>query len=150
MIDKSKILLIGIGNSGRGDDALGWLFLDEVKKRYGNKFDYEYRYQLQIEDAELIAHYHTVYFVDASIDIKDNPYGIKPVKPVEIHHFTSHELPPETILYLCQTVYNQKPAVKLIGIFGKNFELKIGLSKEAKVNLNKCIEAFFEMVKVAV
>ena len=47
-----KTLLIGIGNSGRSDDALGWKFVDEFVE-YGHLFDLEYRYQLQIEDAEL-------------------------------------------------------------------------------------------------
>ena len=35
-----KILLIGIGNAGRGDDALGWKFVDEFS-HLTDLFDFE-------------------------------------------------------------------------------------------------------------
>ena len=60
-----KTLLIGIGNYGRADDALGWKFIDEFSDR-DDLYDFEYRYQLQIEDAELVTKYEKVIFVDAS------------------------------------------------------------------------------------
>ena len=56
-----KTLLIGIGNSGRSDDALGWKFVDEFAD-YDYLFDLEYRYQLQIEDSELVSRYKKVIF----------------------------------------------------------------------------------------
>ena len=43
-----KILLLGIGNNGRSDDALGWKFVEEFTSRQ-ELFDVEYRYQLQVE-----------------------------------------------------------------------------------------------------
>ena len=64
--DSTRILLIGIGNSGRGDDGLGWKFTELVERSGYNFFDCEYRYQLQIEDTVLISKYDTVLFVDAS------------------------------------------------------------------------------------
>ncbi|HPW63523.1 MAG TPA: hypothetical protein PLJ13_14595, partial [Cyclobacteriaceae bacterium] len=54
----SRILMIGIGNNGRSDDALGWNFVDEFSNRE-DLFDIEHRYQLQIEDALLITEYKT-------------------------------------------------------------------------------------------
>ncbi|RLD75788.1 MAG: Ni/Fe hydrogenase, partial [Bacteroidetes bacterium] len=62
---KNKTIVFGIGNIGRQDDGLGWLFLDHLKEKQFNHLDLEYRYQLQIEDAELICNYDTVIFVDA-------------------------------------------------------------------------------------
>ena len=57
-----KTLLFGIGNSGRSDDGLGWEFLDKIKPNFPIDFDMEYRYQLQIEDAELAKQYQRVMF----------------------------------------------------------------------------------------
>ena len=60
-----KTILIGIGNDGRGDDALGWLFADQFADN--SALEVAYRYQLQIEDAALIGQYDCVVFVDASL-----------------------------------------------------------------------------------
>ena len=61
MKNLDKIIIIGVGNSGRQDDGLGWAFLDEIKRKFpGIKI--EYKYQLQIEDADLISSYDTVFF----------------------------------------------------------------------------------------
>ena len=57
---KNKCIIFGIGNSGRQDDGLGWAFLDLLKKNEFEKASFEYKYQLQIEDAELICNYDTV------------------------------------------------------------------------------------------
>ena len=64
--EKSGILIIGIGNSGRNDDGLGWKFVDIASQTMRGYFDVEYRYQLQIEDAELVSKYNKVIFADAT------------------------------------------------------------------------------------
>lgn len=139
---KNKILLFGIGNSGRADDGLGWAFLDEIENLLPEYFDFEYRYQLQIEDAELAAHYKQVYFIDAhKIPLKDG-FCIEKCTAVETHHFTTHELPPKTVLYLTNTMYQSFPKAAMIGISGENFKLKIGLSQFAKDNLIKALNQF--------
>ena len=71
--ETSNILIIGIGNSGRKDDGLGWLMLDFIKKKFFN-IDCLYRYQLQIEDAAILSHYPTVVFVDATRDNTENGF----------------------------------------------------------------------------
>ena len=65
MKKSDKTIVIGIGNNGRQDDGLGWMFLDFLDEQNAN-IDLEYRYQLQIEDADLISNYDTVIFVDAT------------------------------------------------------------------------------------
>ncbi|MDZ7651023.1 MAG: hypothetical protein U5K54_29970 [Cytophagales bacterium] len=76
----SRILMIGIGNNGRSDDALGWKFVDEFSD-HEDLFDVEYRYQLQIEDALLITEYKKVIFVDASHKEYDNGYSFYKCEP---------------------------------------------------------------------
>lgn len=138
----NNILLIGIGNSGRQDDGLGWAFLDHLKPELPNNFDCEYRYQLQIEDAEMISHYQKVFFIDADKTPKTKGFTIQKCFPKETHHFSSHALPPETILYLASSVYSKNPESFIVGISGESYELKIGLTKTAKSNLNKALTSF--------
>lgn len=142
---KNKTIVLGIGNIGRQDDGLGWLFLDFLKEEGFKGIDVEYRYQLQIEDAELISHYDKVVFVDATIEnIKDGFY-YRICEPSDKFGFSSHELEPETILFLENDLYNQNPKAFILGIQGYKWNLKMGLSKEAKANLEKA-EKFFSSV----
>jgi hydrogenase maturation protease len=142
----NKILIIGIGNSGRADDGLGWAFVDEVKERLPENFDFEYRYQLQIEDAELIGHYARVYFVDADIESYEEGFRLSSCKPNAVHGFTTHELEAGTVVYLAENLYNKKPEAFVLGISGLNFELEMGLSGVAKANLNKALRYFDEKI----
>ncbi len=141
-----KTILLGIGNSGRQDDGLGWAFLDKISSKLPPNFDIEYRYQLQIEDAELISNYDQVFFVDAHKLILDNGVIIEKCFPKETHHFSSHALPPETILFLAKTVYGKNPESYIIGISGESFELKMGLTKKGKTNLKKALSLFLNKI----
>lgn len=138
----NKIILLGIGNSGREDDGLGWAFLDEIKDILPSNIDIDYRYQLQIEDAELISHYDTVYFIDAHKDELKNGFNLSKCHSIETHHFSSHELPPETILFLANSIYNKTPNAFILGITGISFELKIGLTVTAQLYLKNAVSYF--------
>ncbi|MBS1792853.1 MAG: hydrogenase maturation protease [Acidobacteria bacterium] len=136
---KSQILLIGIGNSGRRDDGLGWAFLERLEKMRPENVTVEYRYQLQIEDAELISHYARVLFVDADTAVHENGFAITSVEPLSAPSYTSHRLTPEAVLALAQKLYRSAPECRLLGITGRSFELAIGLTPEAEENLRKAL-----------
>jgi len=140
--EDNNILLIGIGNCGREDDGLGWAFLDHLKPELPDNFDVEYRYQLQVEDAEMISHYQKVFFIDADKTLETNDFKIRECFPKETHHFSSHALPPETILYLANTVYGKNPISFIIGISGESYQLGIGLTEKGKSNLEKALYSF--------
>lgn len=139
-----KILMIGIGNSGRQDDGLGWAFLDKVENRISGNFDLEYRYQLQIEDAELISHYKKVIFVDADMTHHKTGFVFSPLTPTTIQGYSSHSLSPESVLALAQNVYNKSPESWILGISGKSFELEIGLTDVGIENLEKAADFFLK------
>lgn len=133
-------MIIGVGNSGRQDDGLGWAFLDNMNEDVKAVADLEYRYQLQIEDAELVAHYETVYFVDA--DQLDHPNGFqfREAKPRGSYNFGTHQLHPETVLYLVSRIYHRLPEAYILGITGERFGLEIGLTKQAEKHLENAVE----------
>ena len=139
---ESECIIIGIGNSGRQDDGLGWAFLDSIinKASVGTRF--EYKYQLQIEDAELIGEFKTVIFVDASKNDLENSFSFEKCGASNKYSFSTHSLVPETILYLSEHLYDHKPKAYVFAIQGYEWELKNGLSKKGTENLNNAVEYF--------
>ena len=137
-----NILIIGIGNNTRQDDGLGWCFLDNLLKEGYNEENLVYKYQLMVEDAELIAEYDTVIFVDACISELKNGFDIDRIYPAEKVAFSTHEVPPNQILNLCENIYNKNPKAFMIKIQGYFWDIEIGLSEKATENLKKSIEDF--------
>lgn len=145
-LDK-RIIVLGIGNTGRQDDGLGWLFLDFLKSQK-NTCVLEYRYQLQIEDAELISKYDEVIFVDATKEKTKDGFFLKPCQASDKYSFSTHALAPETILYLTNKLYDHHPRSYIFGIQGYEWELKIGLSKRANENLDNAKNYFIDKVLI--
>jgi hydrogenase maturation protease len=122
-------LLVGIGNNGRGDDGLGWAFVEAIEKQGVFPGDTLLRYQLQVEDADLIAEYNQVIFVDAFKGKLNEGFSYKKCNPAKQFAFTTHRLAPETVVYLCQELYQKNPEAYLLLINGEKWELEIGLSE---------------------
>lgn len=141
----NKTLMIGIGNYGRSDDALGWKFIDTFVS-HDDLFDFEYRYQLQIEDADLISQYDHVIFVDASREQYRNGFSFHACKPSASSSFTSHELKPEMVLWLTWDLFGKKPEAHTMAISGKQWKLQHGLSSKAQENFNKAVTYFIAYI----
>lgn len=146
MKKEDKILIIGVGNYGRQDDGLGWLILDYLKKENIANIDLQYRYQLQIEDAELICQYESVIIVDATKEIFEEGFYFNKCLPSNKHSFTTHELSPETVLYLAKKLFDTEPNVFVFGISGFEWNLEIGLSDKAKINLTKSKQYLIKLI----
>lgn len=139
-LDTNGLLVIGIGNSGRRDDGLGWRFLDLLKEMPGFQGHIEYRYQLQIEDAELISHFDRVLFVDACKDDHQTGFTFNPLQKKYSSSFTSHAVPPAHILSLCSDLYDKNPKAYMLAISGYEWQLRLGLCDQAKNNLTKAFK----------
>jgi hydrogenase maturation protease len=140
--DPGRILLIGIGNCGRGDDGLGWRFADYICESGYDFFDVEYRYQLQVEDAELVRNYDMVIFVDATIAKNGSGFEMKLCKPATGFYFSSHKQSPETILFLSAHLFDKSPEAYVLSISGCEWDLKTLLHENAEKNLNAAIDHF--------
>lgn len=140
-----KILIYGIGNLARQDDALGILFVEEIKA-WAEKYDYNFidtdcNYQLNIEDAAQIVNYDTVIFVDASIDerVKDCLLELVDLSDAKLT-FSTHSASPNYIVFLCKQMFNVLPASYIMHIRGYSFEFAEKISPEAKKNLQKALQ----------
>lgn len=136
-IPESRCLVFCIGNNGRRDDGLGWAFADRLMNDPPPGTDIEYRYQLQVEDAWLLAKYSRVFFVDASQEKLAEGFTLKPCRPAAQYFFSSHHQSPETLLYLAAELYQARPEAFTLAIAGTDWGLGTGLSAVATVHLEK-------------
>jgi hydrogenase maturation protease len=133
-------ILLAIGNNGREDDGLGWAFSEWLEQHGRFAGEIEWRYQLQIEDAELISHYDRVIFVDASKEQLPGGFAWWPEKPANEVAFSTHALSPGTVLRLAADIYGARPEAWTLAISGECWELRIGLSEQGTANLARVKE----------
>ncbi|MEZ4842131.1 MAG: hydrogenase maturation protease [Flavobacteriaceae bacterium] len=140
-----KTLIFGIGNVGRKDDGIGWAFLDDLKTE-NIDCDIAYRYQLQVEDAELLCNYEKVIFIDSSKEDIDNGFYFKTCESSDEFSFSTHELAPQTVLFLAEELYQHSPKAFILGVQGYQWNLEQGLSEKAKINLYTAKTYLFESI----
>ena len=140
-----KILLIGIGNNCRGDDGLGWKFVELIEAMGLDFIDREYRYQLQIEDAALISEYNVIYFVDASYEKMDKGFELRPCIASDEEQVSTHAQSPGAILKLANNLYQKYPEAYVLAIGGESWELQTSLSEAAERNLIEATSFFAEL-----
>lgn len=143
------MLLIGIGNSGRGDDGLGWAFLDRLQDTGEFAGPCEYHYQLQVEDAERVSRAQHVVFVDASRETLPGGFAWRACRAERRFEFSTHALAPGAVLQLCESLYGRAPRADVLAIEGREWELGADLSAAAQRHLRDALQFFRERVLAA-
>jgi len=138
-LNQPGVLLLAIGNDGRQDDGLGWAFAREAEQM-PFPGEIHYRYQLQVEDAALIAGATAVLFVDASRERLASGFSLKPCHPESSFSFTTHSVAPSAVLAVSRELYGACPPAFLLGIKGAEWELQRGLSSTARKYLDKALQ----------
>ena len=129
----ANTLIIGYGNSLRGDDGAGPFVATQLGAGAVAC------HQLTPELAEPISQAHRVIFVDAHAGVPAGQISIRPIQPrssAAIHRFD-----PETLLAWSEQLYGRAPEAVLIGIGAESFALGEGLSPAAKRAARKAIRA---------
>ena len=143
----NEILIIGYGNPGRADDGLGPAFAEELEKLNIKNLVIESDYQLSVEHAYDIAKSEVAILVDADASCTE-PFEIKKVIPSERFSFSTHSVSPDNLAALSKDFSGVEKDIYLIGIRGYEFNsFKEELSKEAKKNLAKALEALSKVLK---
>ncbi|PCI07938.1 MAG: Ni/Fe hydrogenase [Gammaproteobacteria bacterium] len=133
----ASCLIYGIGNVGRQDDGLGWAFIDWLEDNdICPKADRDCHYQLHLEHADLISYKKKVLFVDATKASDVETFKLERVESKIDHSFTSHAISINAIMNTCQACFDYVPEVQLLTIKGYEWELELGLTKQADYNLN--------------
>lgn len=141
----APLLVIGVGNPSRGDDALGPLFVERLEELLAGEIaagavEVLTDFQLQIEHALDLAGRARVVFVDASLRAAP-PFELSLAVPTEAADPTTHSLSPAAVLATCARVVGAPPPAFVIAIRGERFELGEPLSGAATANLEGAVRA---------
>jgi len=132
------LLVIGIGNPSRGDDALGPLLIECLERLNLVGVELLTDFQLQVEYALDLQGRQEVVFVDASLDAPA-PFTFTPVVAAADASYSSHELSPGALLHAYQKLFGEPPAAFVLAIRGEAFELGEDLSEAASANLEAAL-----------
>ncbi|HTT66196.1 MAG TPA: hydrogenase maturation protease [Bryobacteraceae bacterium] len=129
----ARTLVIGYGNSLRGDDGAGPLVASQIG---AGAIACQ---QLTPELAEPMSRAGRVIFVDAHADLPAGQIRVERIRPrlsQAIHRFD-----PETLLAWSQQLYGRAPEALLVGIGAGSFDLGETLSPQARRAARKALRA---------
>ena len=135
-----RVLLIGYGNPGRGDDGLGPALAAAIETLGLPGVTVDIDYQLTVDHAALIAAHDVVVFADAMIGLA-LPFRFDAIASGQPQTLGSHQVSPEAALALAGLLFGHAPPGWMLAIGGTEFgEVKEGLSAEARANLAAAID----------
>jgi hydrogenase maturation protease len=151
-IRPAATLVLGWGNLSRGDDALGPLFVDQLRARFPghqkNQVEFLDDYQLQVEHAIDLVGRRQILFVDASIDCPP-PFEVRAVHALRDASFTSHALSAEALMQVLQDFDSSTaPSATLLAIRGDSFGLGQAMSTGAQTHLAAALEWALEWLSL--
>jgi hydrogenase maturation protease len=145
----APLLVIGIGNPSRGDDALGPACLERLAATLPPGVELLTDFQLQIEHALDLDGRALVVFVDASV-AAPAPCTLAPVIETSAEPAFSHALSPAQLLGVYRRVQRRAPPrAMVLAIRGDSFELGDGLSACARDNLEQALAALTTLLAEA-
>lgn len=134
-----KALLIGYGNPGRGDDALGPALAEAIEGLQVPGLEVEVDFQLNVEDAYDLKDYDAAIFADATV-AGDEPFLWRRIQPADSAQFSSHAASPEGVLQLAKKLFGINIDGYVLGIRGYEFEtFGAPLTPRAQDNLRQAI-----------
>jgi hydrogenase maturation protease len=136
-----RTLVIGYGNTLRGDDAVGRLIAEAIA-------DWELPgvtalsvHQLVPELAADIAEADRVVFVDAAVAAADaSDVDLSPVEPTESDRAQTHFVSPGGLVALTEVVYGSRPECLLVCVPGVQFDVGEGLSQAARGAMDRALK----------
>lgn len=137
-----NILIIGYGNTLRGDDGAGQIVAREIAKQNSKNVRCLAVHQLTPELAEDISKASQVIFVDAVISqgSESEKITVKPVKkPLLAKISTGHVGYPRSLLSLTQALYSNIPPAWSILIPAVNFEFGEEISPLTQQGIKEAI-----------
>ncbi len=140
------LLVLGVGNPSRGDDALGPRFVERAAASLAGeiaagRLELLTDFQLQIEHALDLTGRRRVLFVDASVQAAP-PFELRRVEANRDPGATSHAMSPAAVLGTHRDVIGEPPEAWVLEIRGERFELGDELSVNARAHLDAAL-AFF-------
>ncbi len=154
-------LLLGYGNPDREDDGVAWHILRALVIKMGlpapasyedefpknAQVDFAFYLQLTPEMAEEISAYEYVCFLDAHTGAIPEPVRLIDVESDFQRSPFTHHLTPQSLISMCETLYQKKPEAALLSVRGYRFLFTRELSAETAALVSEAvslIEAWLE------
>jgi hydrogenase maturation protease len=157
----NRTLVLGYGNPDRQDDGVAWHVLHALAVRLdlpapdsyeeefppNDRLDFAFTLQLTPEMAEQIAPYERVCFVDAHTgSIAAEVQLVTVAAQFQQSPFT-HHLTAQSLLSMCQTLYEKTPQAALLSIRGHQFEFERQLSTETAALVSEAVQKILGWIK---
>ena len=133
MQKEKNILVVGVGNTLRGDDGIGASVCNAVEQLHLPGISTTTTHQLHIEQAESFSEYDIVIIVDAAVT-GDGVVFTEVTEECRDTSPASHHINASTLLALLKQLYKKDIRMMLCAVRGENFEMGEQLSTNAKKN----------------
>jgi len=133
-----RVLVLGIGNPGRGDDGLGPAAAERLEALGLPGVTCDANYQLNIEDAQACSRHDLVVFVDAARGLRA-PFAWTEARPETDVPAMTHALGPGAVLAVCAALYGRAPEARLLAVRGHRWGVGEGLSPRARKDLGAAV-----------
>jgi hydrogenase maturation protease len=145
----SRTLIIGYGNTMRGDDGVGPRAALELQSLLSDTdADVRISHQLTPEYAELLSEFDIAVFIDASAD---GEAGTLTVTQIDASHIpdrvVSHHIDPESLLACSRALYGNAPVAYLITIAASSFGYMEGLSGPVRDRMGDLLDVVIRIVR---
>jgi hydrogenase maturation protease len=119
-----RVVVIGFGNSLRGDDALGPRVADELRRQIADpRVEVISETALGVDLAASLAVATLAVFLDAALDGPPGGVVCRTLRPAEdTPAAAAHHLTPEELLGVTRTLYRRVPQACLLSVRGAVFD----------------------------
>jgi hydrogenase maturation protease len=146
---ENKVLVIGYGNTLRGDDGVGPRVAGGVDSLCLPGVRTLTCQQLSPEHAEPISQADTVVFVDAAVNAP-NEVQMRSLEPNESSQIMAHASDPRTMLAIARDVFGRAPKAWWLTIPAVKMEFIEALSPEAQRGLNDAVGRIIEVANTRI
>ena len=139
-------LVIGYGNTLRGDDGVGPRVAEAIEKLNLPGVRTLICQQLSPEHADPVSRAHTVVFVDAAVDAP-REVQLRKLEPGESSQLMAHAADPRTMLALARDVFGHAPQAWWLTIPAVKLDFSETLTPEAQRGFAEAVEQIQELCR---
>jgi hydrogenase maturation protease len=139
-------LVIGYGNTLRGDDGVGPRVAEAIEKLNLPGVRTLVCQQLSPEYADPVSRVHTVVFVDAAVDAPKE-VQLRKLEPGESSQLMAHAADPRTLLALARDVFGHAPNAWWLTIPAVKLDFSETLTPEAQRGFEEAVEKIQELCR---
>ena len=150
-VSRAPVLIIGIGNPSRGDDALGPAVVARIEELLaaeiaGGHVETLIDFQLQLEHTLDIAGREMVFIVDASVVAAESLVIARIAADASLPPF-SHMMSPAALLHAYERSFGPAPPLWAVAVRGRSFDLGAPIGDEAMAHIEPAARAIVDVVR---